>query len=90
LSITDQFVEKADFIKLRSFSLGYNLPAAILSKTPFQAVNLSLVGRNLLMLHNTASNIDPESNYNNSNAQGLENFGLPTSRSYGLNLQVRF
>ena len=90
LSITEDFVEKADFIKLRSFSLGYNLPAAILSKTPFQAANLSIVGRNLLILYNTARNIDPESNYSNSNAQGLENFGLPTARSYGLNLNVRF
>lgn len=89
-TLTENFVQKADFIKLRSFTFGYNLPASILAKTPFQAANLSVVGRNLLLLYNTADNIDPESNYNNSNAQGLENFGLPTTRSYGLNLSVRF
>ena len=89
-SITDEFVERADFIKLRSLTLGYNLPASILSKTPVQAANISFVGRNLLILYNAADNIDPESNYNNSNAQGLENFGLPTTRSYGFNLTVSF
>ncbi len=89
-SITDEFVEKADFIKIRSLILGYNLPASLLSKTPIQAANISFVGRNLLILYNAAENIDPESNYNNSNAQGLENFGLPTTRSYGFNLSISF
>lgn len=89
-TITGNFVEKADFIKLRSFTLGYNLPSNLLNGTPFQSASLAIVGRNLLLLYNAADNIDPESNYNNSNAQGLENFGLPTTRSYGVNLSVRF
>jgi TonB-linked SusC/RagA family outer membrane protein len=89
-TITDFFVEDADFIKLRSFSFGYDLPSSILRGTPFQSANLSLVGRNLLLIYNAAENIDPESNYNNSNAQGLENFGLPTTRSFGFNLSVVF
>jgi TonB-linked SusC/RagA family outer membrane protein len=89
-TVTENFVEDADFIKLRSFTLGYNLPLALLSKMPFQSATLSLVGRNLFILYNASENIDPESNYNNSNAQGLENFGLPTTRSFGLNLSVKF
>jgi TonB-linked SusC/RagA family outer membrane protein len=89
-TITDQFVEKADFIKLRSVNIGYNLPQSLLSKTPIKSANIAFVGRNLLILYNSASNIDPESNYNNSNAQGLENFGLPTTRSYGFNLSISF
>lgn len=89
-TITSNFIEKADFIKLRSFTLGYNLPVSILNGTPFQSANISIVGRNLLLLYNASNNIDPESNYNNSNAQGLENFGLPTTRSYGINLGLNF
>ncbi len=89
-TITDNFVERADFIKIRSFTFGYNLPASILAKTPIQSANISFVGRNLFILYNAAKNIDPESNYNNSNAQGIENFGLPTTRSYGFNLMVSF
>jgi hypothetical protein len=89
-TITENFVEPADFIKLRSFSFGYTLPTAILQKTPFQSVSVSLVGRNLLLLYNASENIDPESNYNNSNAQGLENFGLSPTRSFGFNLVTVF
>lgn len=89
-TLTDQFITDADFIKLRQLTLGYNLPKSVLGKTPIQSVTVSLVARNLLMLYNKAKNIDPESSYNNSNAQGLENFGVPTARSFGVNLFVRF
>ncbi|MEP6724436.1 MAG: SusC/RagA family TonB-linked outer membrane protein, partial [Bacteroidota bacterium] len=89
-TITDQFITDADFIKLRQVIIGYTLPKSILGKTPVQSVSISLVARNLALLYNTARNIDPESSYSNGNSQGLENFGLPTARSYGLNLLVRF
>ena len=88
-SLTDQFVSDAGFIKLRQLTIGYSLPKAILTKTPFQSVSLSLVARNLLLLYSQVKNVDPESNYSNSNAQGLENFGVPPTRSYGLSLMVR-
>jgi len=89
-TLTDQFVTNADFIKLRAITIGYALPSGILSKTPFQAASLSFVARNLFFLYNSARSIDPEASYNSGNAQGLENFGLPTVRSYGLNLSVKF
>lgn len=89
-TLTDQFVTDADFIKLRQVIVGYSFPKKLLGKTGVQSASLSLVARNLFLLYNTARNIDPESSYSNSNAQGLENFGLPTARSYGLNLFVRF
>jgi TonB-linked SusC/RagA family outer membrane protein len=89
-TLTDQFVTDADFIKLRQVILGYTFPRTILGKTPIQSLNISFVARNLLLIYNTARNIDPESSYSNGNAQGLENFGLPTARSYGLSLQVKF
>jgi TonB-linked SusC/RagA family outer membrane protein len=89
-SLTDQFVSDAGFIKLRQLTLGYNFPRTLLAKTPFQSASLSLVARNLLLLYSQVKNVDPESNYNTSNGQGLENFGVPPTRSYGLNLMVKF
>ncbi|MEJ7738145.1 MAG: SusC/RagA family TonB-linked outer membrane protein [Chitinophagaceae bacterium] len=88
-SLTDQFITDADFIKLRQLTLGYNFPKTFFPNT-FQSASVSLVARNLWIIYNAADNIDPESGYNNSNAQGLENFGVPTARSYGLNLLLRF
>lgn len=89
-SLTDQFVSDAGFIKLRQLTFGYSLPQRVVAKTPFQSASLSFVARNLLLIYSQVKNVDPESNYSNGNGQGLENFGVPPTRSFGLNLMVRF
>jgi TonB-linked SusC/RagA family outer membrane protein len=88
--ITEEFIYDASFAKLRSVQIGYRLPRTILDKTPFTSANVSLVGRNLLLLWSNVENTDPESTYNTSNSQGLEWFGLPQYRSYGVNVSLRF
>jgi len=87
--ISSLHVYKTDFIKLRSVSLTYDLNSNML-RTRLQAVSISLVGRNLLYLKRSTPNVDPESNYSNSNAQGIEYAGLPSTRSFGVNLNVTF
>jgi TonB-linked SusC/RagA family outer membrane protein len=82
-------VYDADFIKFRSLSLTYNFPAKLL-KNKLAGLNLSAVARNLFYIKRFTKNIDPESNYNNSNAQGLEYASLPSVRSVGINLNVKF
>ena len=87
--IADEFIYDASFAKLRSVQLGYNVPASVLDNTPFSAVSVSLVGRNLLLLWSNVDNTDPESTYTTSNNQGLEWFGVPQYRSYGFNVNVK-
>lgn len=89
-SFTEEFVYDAGFVKLREISFGYSLPKGMLSKTPFRAASLALVGRNLWTIHKNTPNIDPESAYNNSNAQGLELNGYPMTRNIGFNLNLKF
>ena len=91
-TLSELFVYKADFIKLRQMNFGYTVPRTWLSNNlPFiQSANLSFVARNLFLLYSCMDNVDPESNYSTGNAQGLENFGVPPSRSYGFSLSVRF
>ncbi len=90
-AISDMFIYDASFIKLRQLTLGYSLPRTLLSKTPFQNVTISFVGRNLAIIYKDIDNVDPESNYSaNAGAQGLEYFGFPSTRSYGFNLSVGF
>ena len=89
-NISEEFVQDASFIKLRQFTLGYRLPSAFVSKTPFNSASISLVGRNLLLLYSQVDNIDPESTYSNGNAQGLEMFGVPQTRSFGVDLRFGF
>lgn len=90
LSITEDFVTRADFVKLRQVVLGYTLPQKLLAKTPVQSASLSFVARDLFFLYNEAKVIDPSASYNNSNAQGLEDFGVPSARSFGFNLDIKF
>jgi hypothetical protein len=76
-------------VKLRQVVIGYSLPQRWFRRAGIQAVQLSLVGRNLAILKKHTPNIDPESNYTNGNAQGLELAGVPPFRSFGLNLNVK-
>jgi TonB-linked SusC/RagA family outer membrane protein len=87
---TDLFVYNGSFIKLRQVVLSYNLPVHLLNFIKLQSASISLVGRNLAILHKHTDLFDPESSYTNGNAQGLEAFGVPRTRSYGVNLSVRF
>ncbi len=84
--ISINHVYDADFIKFRSLSLTYSFPQI----GKIRSLNVSLVGRNLFYISKSTPNIDPESNYNNSNAQGIEYLGLPTTRTYGINLSASF
>lgn len=83
-------VFSSDFIKLRQVIFNYSLPTALLSKTPVKEASIGLVGRNLYTFMKRVPNIDPESTYNSSNAQGLEYAGAPATRTIGLNLNVKF
>lgn len=88
--LSDRFMYDASFAKLRQVSLGYGLPRSILASTPLQAVRVSFVARNLAILYTNLDNVDPESVSNNSNAQGLEYFSFPATRSYGFNVKLEF
>ncbi|MDH5605166.1 MAG: TonB-dependent receptor, partial [Cyclobacteriaceae bacterium] len=80
-SIGEEFVLDASYITLREVIIGYNFSEAILSKTPFTGINLSVVGRNLFYLeeHMQDMGISPESAPNTSaGAQGIESMSLPT------------
>jgi len=86
----EQFLYDASFAKLRQVSLEYSLPASIIEKTPLTNVALSVVGRNLWCIFRNTDNIDPESSYTSGNGQGIDQFAMPSTRSYGFNIRVTF
>lgn len=89
-NFAEPFVYSSDFVKLRQVIIDYNIPTKIFGKIPFKAASISIVGRNLLILYKKTPNIDPESTYNNSNAQGFEFVGMPPTRTVGVNLNLKF
>jgi hypothetical protein len=89
-SIEEQFIYSATYVKLREVKLGYTLPGKWIKKIGAVGATISVVGRNLWIIHKDVPNIDPETAFTNGNAQGLEDLTLPTVRSYGFNLNVKF
>ena len=89
-NITEEFVEDADFAKLREMVLSYRLPRSIVDNSPFSDVTFGIAGRNLLLLYSKVDNFDPESTYTAGNGQGLEMFGVPQTRSFQVNLGFKF
>jgi hypothetical protein len=89
VNISKLHVYDADFIKLRSVSITYTFPRKLFNGK-VNDLSLSLVGRNLFYIKKDTDNIDPEANYNNTNAQGLEYTALPTTRTYGINISAKF
>jgi TonB-linked SusC/RagA family outer membrane protein len=87
---TEMFVHDASFVKLRQVILSYRLPVEKVKFLKIQSATLSLVGRNLAILYKKTDNFDPEQSLTNGAAQGIESIGLPRTRSYGVNLMVKF
>ncbi|MEQ9415388.1 MAG: SusC/RagA family TonB-linked outer membrane protein, partial [Cyclobacteriaceae bacterium] len=77
----------ASYTKLREVKLGYTLPQRLLGRLPFQNVNFSVVGRNL-MLWTENPHFDPDvmSMSGGTLQPGVENMAYPSTRSIGFNL----
>lgn len=88
--IAEEFVEDSDYINFRQLSIGYTLPQKALENVFLTNVNVSLIASNLFYISRSIDNIDPESAYNVGNSQGLEYFGVPASRNYGLTVSLKF
>ena len=89
-NIAEANVYDASFVKLRELSIGYNLPKSIYSRLGLQGASVTLTARNLWVIYKKADNIDPEAAITAGNAQGVEAYTLPTARTYGLNINVKF
>ena len=85
------FIYDASFVKLRELQVGFNFPAQVLRKTPFKAATLSIVGRNLAVW-SKVPHVDPEvMSYTGGTAlPGIEYMSIPSSRSFGVNLSLKF
>lgn len=86
-----RFIYDASYIKLREITVSYDFPKKWLRKTPFQAVRVSGVGRNIATLFcNTPQGLDPQATSTTGNAQGFEyGFNLP-SATYGFDVKISF
>jgi hypothetical protein len=90
-NIAEGVMFDASFVKLREFQIGYNFPAQVLKNSPFKSATLSFVGRNLALWSNVP-HVDPEvmSFTGGTALPGIEHMSIPSSRSFGVNLSMKF
>jgi len=82
------YTYSATNVRLQEASIGYTIPRKKLGDVC--DITLSIVGRNLWMLYNKAP-FDPEAVATTSNYyQGIDYFMMPSLRSIGFNVRVKF
>lgn len=86
-----RFVYDTSYVKLREASLTYKLPQSILSGTFLEEAKISIVGRNLWIIHKNLPYADPEV----GTGGGLRSKGnsigvLPTTRDIGVSVSFKF
>jgi hypothetical protein len=83
----EAYMFDATNIRLRELALAYQFPSP--SKY-IKEIRLGFVARNLFFFKKKAP-FDPETTMSTGNGlQGVDVFGLPATRSYGLNLKLAF
>jgi TonB-linked SusC/RagA family outer membrane protein len=98
----DLWLVDASFVKLRQVRIGYTFNRDQLDKTPFDAINVALIGTNLAILSETTDwgdyrgaktpGLDPSelgSNWSGS-YYASEGGQLPSARTFGLNVSFKF
>ena len=85
----EQYVEKTDWVRLREVMLSYDL-GKLFGDTFLKNLRVYVTGRNL-WLSTPYTGIDPETNLMGAfNAQGLDYFNMPNTKSYVFGLKLDF
>jgi hypothetical protein len=57
---------------------------------PFKGIDLSLIGRNLWIIHKNLPYADPEESISSGNLQGYQSGAYPTTRTFAFNVKLNF
>ena len=84
--IAEEYIQKADHVRLNNLALGYKLSA----KKYIQTVSFTLYANNI-MVWSAYKGADPNQLLNDqANSNGLDFFNIPSSKSFGLNISIQF
>ncbi|TXD62867.1 SusC/RagA family TonB-linked outer membrane protein [Polaribacter sp. IC066] len=91
-ALHEKWLYDASYVKLRQVSIGYDLPVSAFDKSFVESVSLNLFANNLWLIYSSVDGIDP-SEIENTSAAGLrweEGGQLPSARTFGLNVKIKF
>jgi len=95
------FTYSASTLRLRELTFGYDIPLPS-SQHVIKSAHINIIARNVFWIYRGSNTLkipglanrkmwmDPDMSLGNNNFQGIEYGALPSSRSYGLNLQLSF
>jgi len=87
--VATPFIYDGGFIRWRSLSIGYDF-SRFFKRSFIRELMVSAVCNNVLMIKKSIDNLDPEAQVSSSdNLQGIETHTLPTTRSFGFNINVK-
>ena len=86
--VSSKSVYDASWFRLKSLSIGYDIPLSKKVKRYVKGINASIVGENLFLLKNYPG-FDPDVN-TSSSVFRLDNGSFPRTRTWAFNLVVKF
>ncbi len=85
-----QFIEDTDWFRLRDLTISYAFSDNLMNQTFFKRLEIYFTGKNLILL-TPYTGVDPETSlFGNSNAQGIDYFNMPGTRTYLLGIRAGF
>ena len=94
-AVSKNFIEDGSYLRLSYVTLAYdfgNMMRKLGSRNPVKGLKLSFTARNLFLL-TKYSGVDPQvmpGASNGAGAMGIDNYSVPSLRSYNINLNVSF
>ncbi|WP_394750103.1 SusC/RagA family TonB-linked outer membrane protein [Spongiimicrobium salis] len=90
---SDRFLEKGDYIRLRTLTLSYDFPSKFLEKTGLNSVRIYGTGQNIWTISGFRG--DPEIGIASGESAGFQNgqanlFSYPQTRSYTFGIDIGF
>ncbi len=89
--IGENYIFDQTNIRMREVALNFDLPRRYIADSFIKGLTVGVTGRNLFFLYRALENFDPEGSYSVSNySQGVLFYTMPTARSIGFNVSVKF
>ena len=86
------YVYDGSYVKLREVALTFSIPTSFIERIPaFKGIDVSLIGRNLWIIHKNMEYADPEETLSSGNGtNGYQSGAYPAVRTYGFNVSFKF
>ncbi len=89
--IGENYIFDQTNVRMREVALTFDVPRKLIDNSFIKGVTVGVTGRNLFFLYRALENFDPEGSYSVSNySQGVLFYTMPTARSLGFNVNLKF